>query len=758
MAKSSVRKNQWLVALYTTIGMLFYWWSVVRDSHLYLFGINGDSIKNYFSPLYYILYDKKQHFTGLNYPYGEYLAYTDAQPAISLILSKLVNGNYEYAGNIITIFNLLMLASIPIAAIYLYRLFILWKMPSWYSAVTATAIALLSPQAMQMTGHYALAYVCFFPMVWYYTANWLQNRKIISLVLLILILTFFGFVQAYYLALALTFLFFTSIFYLIYKSRVPSLRTRVLGLVFAIILPLLAYYLWIHFSGGNEISDRPYRPFGFYDYTSSLRDVFIPIDGKIRALINIFIPIGDVQWEGYGFVGLAAIISTLAGVWVLRDRIHEKEFLAPSLGVYLMAALGCLLIAFCIPFRFLPESWIPNIIFQFRTLGRFVWIFYFVFSATSIWLLFILSEYLRKKSHSVIAMIFLLGMLFLWTFEGLGLQKRLSNEVKSHGKLANDYLSFENSYSQKLKDIGQKPEYFQAILAFPYFNMGSEEFYIERGKNTLYEASKIALDMHLPLAQNYLNRTSISQTIHLIQLMSDPLIHKDVIKDMKDDRSLLLVTVGDKFEEDEKRIIQHARLIMKNGTISLYDLPLSAFKQEVPNIDSIKIANGIRKMDGIEVSSPKDQNILWKNFQKIKLNNKKHLLSQFELKDIPKNESTEVSLWVNILQDHAGFPILYVDVLNRNQQVIKSYECDPKYSTDVMQQKVRAKIIIPYSEDNHSIKVRMEGKEQSLNSLLIRPLLHDVWIKDVDGQEYLNNFPLKSTVTDTHSPKNINLP
>ena len=132
------------------------------------------------------------------------------------------------------------------------------------------------------------------------------------------------------------------------------------------------------------------------------------------------------------------------------------------------------------------------------------------------------------------------------------------------------------------------------------------------------------------------------------------------------------------------------------------------------------------------------------------MNNKKHLLSQFELKDIPKNQSLEVSLWVNILQDHAGFPILYVDVLNQKQQVIKSYECDPKYSTDVMQQKVRAKIIIPYSEDNYSIKVRMQGKQQSLNSLLIRPLLHNVWIKDVDGQEYLNNFPWKSTVTDTH--------
>jgi hypothetical protein len=154
-------------------------------------------------------------------------------------------------------------------------------------------------------------------------------------------------------------------------------------------------------------------------------------------------------------------------------------------------------------------------------------------------------------------------------------------------------------------------------------------------------------------------------------------------------------------------------------------------------------------MGGIEVSSRKDQNILWKNFESIKLNNKKHLLSQFDLKDIAKNDAIEVSLWVNISQKHAAFPILYVDVLNQNQQVIQSYECNPSFSTDVILQQVRAQVIVPYSEQNHSIKIRMEGKDQSLNTLLIRPLLQNVWIKEVDGREYLNNYPLNLSAIDT---------
>src|SRR5690606_12690851 len=147
-----------------------YWWQIIKDAHLYLFSTTGEGIRNYFTSVYYILNDNHQHFTGFNYPYGEHISFTDSQPLFSLIFSPLLNGNVEYSGNIVTVINLLMWISIPLGAVFIYKLFTLWKMPAWYSTIFAALIALSSPQILWFTGQYSLSYVCFFPMLWYYTA------------------------------------------------------------------------------------------------------------------------------------------------------------------------------------------------------------------------------------------------------------------------------------------------------------------------------------------------------------------------------------------------------------------------------------------------------------------------------------------------------------------------------------------------------------------------------------------------------------
>lgn len=741
MKKSNVR-HQWLTAAYTLAGLMFYWWPIVKDAHLYLFGVDNEGIKNYFTSLYYILYDKNQVFTGMNYPYGEHIVYTDAQPALSLILSPLMNGNTEYAGNIVTIINLLMIFSIPLGAVFMFRLFSMWKMPNFYSSVVAACIALLSPQVMRMTDHYSLSYVCFFPMIWYYAACWLQEKRFSSIIYLSVTLTFFAFIQAYYLAIGLAFISLTVFFYIIYKARIRQSWSKALILLVVSFVPLIIYSVWLDASGAKELADRPVGYFNFFNHTASLRDIFIPSDGIFKDVVHLFIPVKEYNIEACSYVGLAAMISTFAGVWVLRDRILEKEFLASSLGVFLMASIVCLLIAFCIPFRYMPESWIPKEVLQFRTLGRFAWPFYYVFAATGAWLLYILAEYLRKKSHSVIATVILAGMIILWAFEGLAIQKRQAGYIKENGMLVDDYLSFENSYRKAITQIGLDPEYYQAILAFPYFNAGSEEFYIERGGKTLYYATKAALDMKIPIAQNYLSRTSLSQTERSIQLLSHPFIEKELLKDIRDDRSFLLITVGNSFAEDEKRLIEQSRFLLKEGEVALYDLPLSAFAQKIPNLDSLKKVNKIRLSDGIQTSSSRYNNFVWKNFNGTHLTSSVNLLSNYIIPRQTGDQSIEVSLWLNAFLDYVGFPVLYADVLNNRKEIIRRYHCNPQESTDIKGNQVRASIIIPPSEQNHTIRVTIKGAEQSLNSFMIKPLHQMIWLKDGAGNEYLNNYPL----------------
>lgn len=742
MSKSS-KRYQWLTAFYTLLGLCIYWWQIIKDAHLYLFSTTGEGIRNYFTSVYYILNDSHQHFTGFNYPYGEHISFTDSQPLFSLIFSPLLNGNVEYSGNIVTVINLLMWISIPLGAVFIYKLFTLWKMPAWYSTIFAALIALSSPQILWFTGQYSLSYVCFFPMLWYYTAVWLQEQKAGALIYFFITMSVFGGVHPYYIGLGLVFTIFTVFFFLIYKVKKRNSWAKALLLVLTALAPMILYLSWIELTDIHQVTDRPLISQTFYDHTSSIRNVFLPENGLLKDIVHLFLPVGPIDPHGYAYVGTAAIISTLAGIWVLRDRILEKEVLASSLGVFLLAAFVCLLFSFCFPFRFLPDNYIPKIILQIDTLGIFAWIFYYVFAATGAWLLYILSEYFRKKSHSVIASLFIVVIGMIWAYEGMAQQHKVTSHIKTEGLKNSDFLSYENSYKKILIENGIEPKYYQAILAFPYFQVGSEEFCIERSKKTLFYAEKLALDLQIPIAQNYLRKTSLQQSLESIQLISHPYIKKDILRNLKDDRSFLLLTVGNQFEADEQRLIQQSRLLIQEGEVSLYDVPIAAFQQQLPDLNALHKKYGIKKFDDIEVSSSNYKNFIWKNFLDKKLSSRNHLLADYHIPAALK-DSIEVSIWVKISPNQTAFPKLYVDAYNSEHEIVQRFPIVPQNSTDIYNHQVRASIIVPTSAQYQTLKVYISGRDQYISSLMVKPVQQMIWVKDAYQNEYINNYPISN--------------
>ncbi|MCO5248531.1 MAG: hypothetical protein M9887_06265, partial [Chitinophagales bacterium] len=420
--------------------------------------------------LYYALYDKNQTFTGLNYPYPENISFSNAQPFFSIIFQKLLNENFEYAGNVVSIINLLMLFSIPLGAVFIYRIFSLWRMPNVYSTIIATAIALLSPQIMKMNENIAFSYVCFFPMIWYYSARWLQDQKVISLILYLFTLTIFGFIHTYYLGLGFIFTFITLFFYSIYKIKHGRLLIRGLLLFIFSVIPFILYFLLLNTESNIVLKEKPADYLTFLNQKVSLLDIAIPLEGVVKDIFNVFWPIQEYETHGYAYLGMAAIISTLLGIWVLKDRVLEEKFFPHGMGVFMASATVCLILAFQIPFNVIPLENIPMTVFRFVNLNAFAWAFYFVFTAISAWLLFILSEYLRKKSYSVTAMSILILVGSLWMAEALGYQKAQASRIRAKGKLVNEFLSFENNYHEQLEQIGVNPSLYQGMIAFPYFN------------------------------------------------------------------------------------------------------------------------------------------------------------------------------------------------------------------------------------------------------------------------------------------------
>ena len=131
--------------------------------------IHGDSTKNYFVYLYHITVDKSFiNFTGLNYPFGEHLLYTDCQPLLTFIF-KLLPFTHNY---LIGILHLLILFSYIITPCIYYKIFKLFKVNTFVAFCSGFAIVILSPQLMRIGGHFGLSYACFTPLLIYFLVKY----------------------------------------------------------------------------------------------------------------------------------------------------------------------------------------------------------------------------------------------------------------------------------------------------------------------------------------------------------------------------------------------------------------------------------------------------------------------------------------------------------------------------------------------------------------------------------------------------------
>ena len=55
----------------------------------YLFSTIEDGLKNYYTAIWYVHHDAGWWFTGMNYPFGEHVVFTDNQPLLSFVLAAL---------------------------------------------------------------------------------------------------------------------------------------------------------------------------------------------------------------------------------------------------------------------------------------------------------------------------------------------------------------------------------------------------------------------------------------------------------------------------------------------------------------------------------------------------------------------------------------------------------------------------------------------------------------------------------------------
>ena len=616
----------------------------------------GDGLKNYYTFIYQSLYGNGLHFKGMNYPYGEFLTYTDAQPLIYLICKSL--GLINSVNDGILIVNLIVIGSQLITPLIIYEILKRNQLPDFFAIVCSLFIAFNSPQLLRVVTHYALSYSWIIPLVHLQYLKYLDERKMKHLSLNVLISIIAGLLHPYY--SLILFLLGTSITLVFFLGNRQNSKS-ILYLIASFILPFLFNFLLI--KSLDTVNDRIEIPWGSKYYVTHLEHILSSCNGNMKAIWSNIISL-NCHTEGDSYLGIVFLLTLL--IIVLRQikrSISNKHLSINSKNYIVLAAFPLLFFGMGIHQDILSLfniDFINKELAQFRSLARVTWGFYYI-----------ITPFLAYKLHQLIAHFKLKNVRY--SLLGLAFLLFLNDFISEFNSVKRQIRRFTLSYNSR--EILNNYDDYQAILCLPYFHIGSEKLNMEE-RSTFNDAIEISLKSGLPLINTMLSRTSISQTKKQVKLLSNN-NQKSVLEDLNNQPILVVKGTEKLLRSNEKKFVSKAApLNIELDKSSLYRIK----PNQLSNNESIKKADYIFS-----------QNIKSKNYQVKETIN-------LNLKNTP---SDSINIWVYHKFDNKIYSFPKVELEENDLKRLTSY------SFEIIEDEIVFKI--PFASNKNSINITFEG-------------------------------------------------
>ncbi len=730
----------------------------------YLFAPYGDGMKNYYAPAYYVKYGGRLTFNGMGYPYSSYLMYADPMPIIAVPLHWINEYLFGIENYTIGIINFVMLFSIIPCILFLFLILRHYRLPVWYAIIVALLVAHLSPQIHRILGHFGLSMTAFVPAIWYILLRQTTSSRPYRWVLLqIIVILFFTFIHAYYLLIAAVFILaYLLVYFLQYYFKKQVNWRQFTALLLTAILPIVVFKIFQILT--DPTTDMHISPYGFFVYHAEPRTILFSREVPLVGFWKTFYSNHTPKFEGYAYIGFTAVLVVLFTLikgfkYVVKRQWSKiiRPVLPNNLRTAIWASVVVLLYSMCIPFEqgfAFVLDYVPQIK-QFRALGRFAWIFYYIFTVYAAFYFYLVFRRMSIEGVRKIAVMMLFLLFSLWAIEGYQMIKAKKDYIIKVNHADHDFYGQTTNYNNILEEKGYKVEDFQAIMVFPYFNVGSEKIYVtERGSGGLYMGCKASYQTGLAMNSTFLGRYSISRAMKMGQLMSDTLIAKEILKDYPNDKPLLLVAHGKKFLPDEERILKKAKLIYQKEEEALYELPLSAFND---NKEQIKLQFAAQKdslfrfqtpnywstdsINNVVINHFEDGNYADALFGEKALQQEAGEMVLFEGK-IPNAKAGQlylISVWVKSDDKHAAFPDFSYKQFNVENAEVAQIYYDPKDRLDIYKDWVRADHLITVHHPDNRIKISLVGDNIIADEFMIRPLDSNVYTKLQEEEGFLFN-------------------
>jgi len=729
---------------------------VIANPDSYLFSASGDAVKSYYNFSYYLKYDSGIDHNGINYPYGDHLQYINSHPLYLQCIKFLDKHIYPLSDHGVGILNLSMILSLLVAIPFIYLVLRKFSLPPWYAAVVSLIILFLSPQLDRLGGHFEMVYAFFIPLFWYLLIRWHEAKRKLGWTLALLATALVGgFTSAYYAAFLA--IFPMAILLVQLWNQRKTLRNYLpegLHLLLIALLPLLIVRGLVSIT--DWVDDRPDNPWGFFIFHANVFSIFLPPQSILRELLSGIVDI-KYTWEGRAYVGLPATLLALSFVITLILQLGTRKnprwssyFPNNKLNLYLAASFIVLLFSMCIPFKwglgFLTEILPP--LKQFRCLGRFSWIFYYVFTVFTATYLYYLYRVLRIKGYGTVALAVLLIVISYW---GLEAGSRIHNStlrIFNTNEILSDYGM---DIPQLLDEAGSSSDEFQAIFFLPFANTCGDKMQFERGLDAFSEAMRCSDQTGIPIVQSFSPRISLSQAMSSIQMLADSSIYKQRVDDMNH-KPLLLAVGPQELNPQERALLERAEIFWSGDAFTLARLPVHAFNKGFESWKDLAVSlsdrlqgAGTLCLDGDpevviskdfeEFESPRSftgSGSLYLKKGSMELCNEK-LYERFGDKEV------ELSFWLYVdhRTDNMPTPELWQRDDSGKLLLKEKLNSREEHNVDGMWVRISKNL---HPQPGMQYQLTIKGKYITVDDLLIKPVGTRILVWHDNGDQILDNF------------------
>lgn len=541
--------------------------------HAHLLQNTHDGMKNYFTYYSYLTDQQSANFFEyhqMNYPYGDYIFYTDNTPVLSLTVKFISAYIVDLTPYAFPIYNYFFILSILLTTLFAYLILKRFISNQYLLFFLAITLAWLNPQTTRLlNGHVNLSLawllLCnlYLLIRWYEAMQVQPNHKSYAILgLMSLQLIFSAFFHLYYLPiLGVNILFFAFIWGLSeYRQPKQLLKIGVMGGITVGIALVTVLGIIKGIDGYYDLRRTVAEGYGFDDWKLLFDSLF-----TAYPWLSFKFPIGTtkgIHYESYAYLGGFALygLIVILLIWKWKRQLlpsvnnttfintdHKKwnrQLIICLVGTGILGVLVALGNSFPIlggnyiiqnylnPFRY--GEILTERLHQFRCLARFSWTFFWIFNLLIAVLIdqFILKSKIqnpksRNKIPTTLLLLFLLFATVTDTYSTVRLFKKHQTQNDLIDKGA------QGDIKQLTKNINFND--YQAILSIPLFHVGSENYEYTMDPEDWFctQSFQLSILSGLPLMSSKMSRTAVDQAKAMFSIFLDQPIAPDLLAQLQ---------------------------------------------------------------------------------------------------------------------------------------------------------------------------------------------------------------------------------